>query len=258
MSDGAIRYERDDAVAILTMDRPEKHNALTVRMLEQLWEYSREVESDPGIRVAVLTGAGDSAFCAGGDLEQLLPKIAGDVDDSLVAPDPEIRFFSKVYKPVVAAVNGLCIAGGLELMLGADLRVTSSDAVFGLAEVKWGIIPAAGSIVRLPRQIPWCIAMEMLLTGDPISAVRAHEVGLVNELVSPGSALDRGLEVAHRIARNGPLAARTLKRIAVDGLNLEPAYRLENALNRVVLRSEDMREGLAAFAENRPPDFEGR
>lgn len=258
MGNGKVTLEIDGHVAVLTIDRPAKLNALTIEMLDQLREHSHAVETDPDVWVLVLTGAGDRSFCAGGDLQQLLPRIADDGDDSLLSPDPSQRFFSRVYKPIVAAVNGICIGGGLELLLGTDIRIASREAVFGLGEVKWGLIPAAGTHVRLPRQIPWAIAMELLLTGETISAERARECGLVNEVVEPAAVLDRALEVAGRIARNGPLAVRTAKRIAVDALALESGFRLESALNSVVLRSDDIREGLAAFAERRPPRYQGR
>jgi enoyl-CoA hydratase len=257
VSDGAITLRRDGAVAILTIDRPEKRNAMTVAMLQQLWEHTAVIEKDDSIRAVVLTGAGDKAFSAGGDLTELLPRLTEQGDDSLITPEPSVRFFSKVYKPMIAAVNGLCVAGGFELMLGTDIRIASSEAVFGLAEVKWGIIPAAGSIIRLPRQIPWVSAMQLILTGDTIDATRAREIGLVNEVVAREAVLDRALEVAHRIARNGPVAVQTAKRIAVDSLELEGPFRLESALNRIVLNSDDIRTGLAAFAERRDPEFEG-
>lgn len=258
MSDGAMTFELDGEVAIVTIDRPAKHNAMTVEMMGQLWEHSDRVAADPAIRAMVLTGAGEKSFSAGGDLQQLLPRLSQDGDDSVLTPDPSQRFFSRVYKPIVAAINGMCIAGGFELMLGTDIRVSSSSAVFGLAEVKWGIIPASGSIVRLPRQVPWAFAMELLMTGDPVSAERALAGGLINEIVEPERVLPRALEIAHRIARNGPLAVQTVKRIAVDSLNLEPGFRLESALSKQILASSDFQEGLAAFAEKREPTFEGK
>lgn len=257
-SGGGVTLDRDGDLAILTLDRPAKLNALTLQMLRDLADRSAELDADPGVRAIVLTGAGDRAFSAGGDLTELLPKLTEPGGDRLLSPDPGERFFSRVYTPVIAAVNGLCVAGGLELMLGTDIRVASADAVFGLAEVKWGIVPGAGSHIRLPRQIPWAIAMEILLTGEPISAERAREVGLVNQVVAAGSALDAALAFARRIAANGPVAVRTAKRIAVDSLDLSAGFQLEAEHTRSVLDSEDIREGLAAFAEGRSPRFNGR
>lgn len=257
-AEGRIRLERDGHIAILTIDRPDKHNAMTVAMMEQLWAHSRELEQDDSVRVVVLTGAGDKAFSAGGDLKELLPRLVDDGDDSVINPDPAARFFSALDKPVVAAINGLCVAGGFELMLGTDIRVVADNAVLGLAEVKWGIVPGAGSMVRLPQQIGWAPAMEILLTGDTITAQRAYELGLVNRVVEPASVLDVAMEFARRLASNGPVAVRAAKRVAVATANLEPAFRLESDYTRKVLESHDIKVGLRAFAEKTTPIFEGR
>jgi len=164
---------------VLTIDRPHKLNAFTLDMVRELETLSRQADHDPDIRCLVVTGSGDRAFSAGGDLASLLPAtLEAGVD--VVSPDPARRFFSDVFTPVIAAVRGVCIGGGLELMLGSDLRIVGSDARFGLGEVRWGLIPGAGTHARLPRQIPWAIAMQLLLTGDPIDAVRAIWEGRVS------------------------------------------------------------------------------
>lgn len=256
--EGDVSLECDGHVAILTIDRPEKRNAMTVRMMGRLWEHARELQRDDAVRAIVLTGAGDRAFSAGGDLAELLPRLADDADDAVINPDPAERFFSALHKPVVAAVNGLCIAGGFELMLGTDIRVVAEEAVLGLAEVKWGIVPGAGSMVRLPRQIGWAPAMELLLTGDTITARRALELGLVNRVVPRESVLEVALGFARRLAANGPVAVQTVKRVALETADLGPAFRLESDLTRAVLRSADIRTGLRAFAEGTAPRFEGR
>lgn len=255
MSD--LIYEVHDRIALITLNRPDAHNALSIQAVELLAEASRTVRDDDGVLAAVITGAGSTAFCSGGDLAELLPAVTGGRLDILV-PDPTRRFFSDVYKPVIAAVNGLCIAGGFEIMLGTDLRVAADDAVFGLAEVRWGLVPGAGTHVRLPAQVPWAIAMQLLLTGKPIDAARAYEVGLVNEVRPQPEVLPRALELAERIARNAPLAVRTAKEIAVRALAHEPGFALEYELQGPVLRSEDAREGPRAFRERRRPRFEGR
>lgn len=257
MDEGQISIDRAGPVAVLTLDRPRKHNAFTVGMVAQLDDICREIAVDDSVRCVVLTGAGERSFSAGGDLESLLPATVGAGIDT-VSPDPARRFFSDFFKPVVAAVRGVCIGGGLELMLGSDLRVCADDATFGLGEVKWGLIPGAGSHVRLPRQIPHAIAMQMLLTGEPISAARAFEVGLVNEVTSSPLVLDRAVAIAQQIAGNAPVAVQTAKEAVVRGLSLTDGFVIEHALNTRVLRSEDANEGPRAFREKRSPRFVGR
>lgn len=255
---GNIALERNGHIAILTIDRPEKRNAMTVAMMGQLWAHAHELQRDDSVRVIIITGAGDRAFSAGGDLTELLPRLVEDADTSVINPDPAERFFSTIYKPVIAAVNGLCVAGGFELMLGTDIRVVADDAVLGLAEVKWGIVPGAGSMVRLPKQIGWAPAMELLLTGDTITAQRALELGLVNRVVPRDAVMDVALEFAHRLASNGPVAVQTVKRVALEAADLGPAFRLEADHTRTVLQSEDIRIGLQAFVDKTTPQFLGR
>jgi enoyl-CoA hydratase len=253
---GGIGYTVDDAVAVVTLDRPEAHNALTVTMLRQLAEAFDTAQRDDAVRAVVVTGAGERAFCAGGDLGELIPRLtAGELE--ILTPDPTKRFLSDVDKPVVAAVNGLCLAGGLELMLGTDLRIAADSAIFGLPEVRWGIIPGGGAHVRLPQQVPWAFAMQLLLTGDHVGARRAYEVGLVNELAPGEQVLPRAMELARRLCRNGPLAVRSAKRIAVQALGNEPRFALEHAINQHVVASSDAREGPRAFTEKREPRYTG-
>lgn len=254
---GRITVAHDGAVSVVTLDRPSAHNALSVAMINQLTETVRGLRESPDVRAVVLTGAGDRAFSAGGDLGELIPRITGGELDILV-PDSGKRFFSDLYVPVVAAVNGLCLAGGLELLLGADLRVASSTATFGLPEVKWGLIPGGGTHIRLPQQIGWPAAMQLLLTGEPIDADAALRVGLVGEVVEPQEVLPRAMELAHLIASNAPIAVRTAKEIAVKALGNESRFHLETALNELVVGSRDAREGPAAFIERRQPHYENR
>lgn len=256
-ADGKILFERHGHVALLTVARPAKLNAFTLEMVREIDRRSAEARDDDGIRCLVVTGSGDRAFSAGGDLESLLPATVGAGID-LVSPDPARRFFSDLFKPVVAAVRGTCIGGGLELMLGSDLRIASQDARFGLGEVRWGLIPGAGTHARLPRQVPWAIAMQLLLTGQQISASRAYEVGLVNEVLPSGEVTGRAMELAGQIAAHAPVAVQTAKEAAVRGLGLTQAFVIEHALNTRVLRSEDAVEGPRAFSEKRAPRFTGR
>lgn len=253
---GEVRLDVADATGVVTLDRPSAHNALTVHMLQRLSEVVDECERRSDIRVIVLTGAGERAFCAGGDLQELIPRLtAGELE--ILVPDPAKRFFSDVLTPVVAAVNGICVAGGLEMLLGTDLRVASERAVFGLPEVRWGLIPGGGSHVRLPQQVPWAFAMQLLLTGDHVPAQRAYEVGLVNELAPHGQVLDRALELAAGMARNAPLAMRAAKEIAVRALQNEGRFVLEHTINRTVVASADAVEGPRAFSEKRAPHYTG-
>jgi enoyl-CoA hydratase len=253
-----VLYEVVDGVALLTLNRPESHNSLSARALELLASRSRDAQDDPGVHALVITGAGGKAFCTGGDLAELIPRLTDGDGLDLVVPDPAKRFFSDVFKPVIAAVEGPCIAGGFEILLGTDLRVASSTATFGLAEVRWGHIPGGGSHVRLPAQVPWAIAMQLILTADPIDAGRAYEVGLINEVVEPGQALERALALAARIGRNAPVAVQTAKEIAVRALGHETGFQLERALNERVVRSDDAKEGPLAFTEKRRPRYTGR
>lgn len=251
-----ILFEKREHVAIVTINRPDAMNALTKEMLLGIDRAFAEIEKDEDLWVAILTAAGDKAFCCGMDLKEAIPAMTAG--DSLGYDDPSKRQFTDVFKPIIAAINGLCIAGGLETILHTDLRIAAREARFGLGEVRWGLVPAGGSHVRLPQQIPWAIAMQLLLTGETIDAQRAYEVGLVNQVVPRDQLLSCALEWAAKICRNGPLAVRTAKEIAVRTLGLERGFVLEKALAARVFASDDAREGPQAFAEKRPPRFRGR
>jgi len=252
----SLAYERRGPIAVFTIDRPEARNALTAEMLTGIEEAMEAFQADPELWVAILTATGDQAFSSGLDLKEAAPLLTGG--DSLGFDDATKRQFSDVFKPIIAAVNGRCIAGGLEMLLGTDLRIAAEHATFGLGEVRVGLVPLGGTHVRLPRQVPWAVAMQLLLTGRPISARRAYEVGLVNEVVAAEALMPTALRWAEALCENGPLAMRTAKEIAVRALELEPGFVLEKALGARVLASEDAREGPAAFVEKRKPRFRGR
>ena len=254
--DGCVRFEPHGGVAVITIDRPGKLNAYTPEMFHQLMDAFGEFNSNPAYRVAILTGAGDRAFCAGADLSKTITRLTDGAPRHF--PDMTKRFFSDIFKPIITAVNGICTAGGTEMMQGTDLRLAVPTASFGLGEVRWGITPGGGSHVRLPRQIPWAVAMEILLTGQPISAQRAYEVGLINRIVEPEALMDEAFTLAERIADNGPLAVRAAKEIAVRAMNLEGPFQLEYYISDRILRTEDAKEGPRAFAEKRKPDYQGR
>ena len=262
MTEGQVSYTVDGHIAVMTLDRPSRHNSMTLAMTRDLADATAEARRDDTVRAVVLTGAGEKAFSAGGDLAELIPRLtAGQLE--VLFPDPTKRFFSELYKPVVAAVNGFCIAGGLEILLGTDIRIAAEHAVFGLAETRWGIVPGGGSHVRLPQQIPWAIAMQILLTAEPIDARRAYEAGLVNEVLPGAQVLPRALDVARGIARNGPLAVQGAKEIAVRALGNETRFALEQDVTRRCSRpatptADDAKEGPRAFTERRDPVYEGR
>ncbi|MDZ4278198.1 MAG: enoyl-CoA hydratase-related protein [Dehalococcoidia bacterium] len=251
-----IQYETRERIALITINRAEAMNSLTSEMLSGLDRAFAAFSQDNDLWVAILTGAGDKAFCAGMDLKEAIPLLTSG--DQLGYEDPTKRQFSDVYKPIIAAVNGHCIAGGLEMLQGTDLRIAAEHSTFGLGEVRWGIIPTGGSHIRLPRQIPWAVAMELLLTGRPIDAERAYQIGLVNRVVPAEQLMPAALELAETICKNGPLAVRTAKEIAVRALGLESGFVLEKDLGARVLASEDAKEGPRAFTEKRPPRFKGR
>lgn len=248
-------YEKRGRIAVMTLNRPEAMNSITKEMVLGMDAAFDDFNADPELLVAVLTGAGRRAFCSGMDLKDALPAVAAG--DSMGYDDPQKRPFHHIYKPIVAAVNGLCTAGGLEYLQGTDIRIAAENATFGLAEVRVGVVPVGGSHVRLPRQIPWAVAMELLLTGQSISAERAREVGLVNAVVPGERLMEEAMIWAERICGNGPLAVRTAKEIAVRAHNYEQAFVLEKTMAERVFRSEDAKEGPRAFMEKRKPNFRG-
>lgn len=266
----ALLYEKNDGVARITLNRPEVHNAMDAEVMVRLAEAWQDFAADDALRVAIVTGAGDRAFSAGADLRTLIPLMAGarqpenEWDEKLMASRgllniALLRGF-ELYKPVIAAVNGFCLAGGTELIQATDIRIAATHATFGLTEVKRAIIPGGGSMVRLPRQIPFCKAMEILLVGDSMTAEEAYRVGLVNDVVPPEDLTKTAERFAQRIAENGPLAVRKIKETVLKALGrpLEEGYALEDEAVRFIMRTEDAREGPRAFTEKRPPRYAGR
>ncbi|MDB5777793.1 MAG: Enoyl-CoA hydratase [Polaromonas sp.] len=264
-----VLYEKDGPVATITLNRPAARNALTPEMLCRLADAFLDFRDDDRLRVAILTGAGELAFCAGGDLARTLPLMTGarpaeDDWDRRVLEEPEVMAASSLRgfpldKPVIAAINGACLAAGFEILLGTDIRIAADQASFGLPEVQRALIPFAGSLARLPRQIAQAHAMEILLTGRPVSAQRALQIGLVNQVLPAAEVMPRALELARQIAGNGPLAVQRVKQtvFAASGQPLETGFALEDESKRIVLASLDAREGPLAFMEKRAPRFIG-
>ncbi|MGQ0574822.1 MAG: crotonase/enoyl-CoA hydratase family protein [Pseudonocardia sp.] len=254
MSDEVL-FERSGSVAVVTLNRPQARNAVNQALSTALAAAMDEFDADDALTVGILTGAGGS-FCAGMDLKAFLagerPHISGRGFGGLTEAPPA--------KPLIAAVEGYALAGGCELMLACDLVVASREATFGVPEVRRGLIPGAGGLIRLPQRIPYQIAMELALTGDPLSAVDAHRFGLVNRLTEPGAALAGAHELAARITRNGPLAVRTAKRVLVEAPTwpADEVWARQREELKVIFGSSDAREGAAAFAERREPRWQGR
>ena len=258
--------ERDGHVMVITMNRPKRMNALTGPMLIRMYDAYEEASADPEVRCIVVTGAGGN-FCAGADLRAM----AGDVEDSdpldhaaRMAEDPDIVYKAlfrhyRPTKPIVAAVEGVSIAGGTELLQAMEIRVAGESARFGVSEARWSLYPMGGSAVRLPRQIPYTHAAEILLTGKHISAAAALDIGLIGHVVPDGQALDKALEIAGVVAANGPLATAAITRTLheCDGMELDDALRHEWDYGQAVFRSNDAKEGPRAFAEKRTPNFTG-
>jgi enoyl-CoA hydratase/carnithine racemase len=256
-----ILYDREPPVVRITLNRPEAMNAFDLETARLMARRLEEFDRDAELRVAILTGAGDKAFCAGADLKKMHGTWHASAIEEIWDPDRQYRLGQKLYvtKPVIAAINGYCLAGGLELALGCDIRIASMAASFGCPEVRWSILHGFGAM-RLPQTVPFSVAMEMLLTGERIDARRAYEVGLVSRLTEPRELLPTARQLALRIAENGPLAVRVTKELAWRGLHEHPdeALRLYATMSALIHDTEDAKEGPRAFAEKRPPDFKGR
>jgi enoyl-CoA hydratase len=259
-----LRFERDGHTAIVTLNRPERKNALSSEMLVRMHDAWLEIDANPDIRVAVVTGAGGN-FCSGADLKAMA---AGHPDDEYTkrfAQDRDLHWKALLRhfvpgKPMIAAVEGYAVAGGTEILQAFDIRVAGRSAQFGVAEVRRGLFPLGGSTVRLSRQIPYTVAAELLLTGRFVPAEEARAVGLIGHVVADGKALDAARGIADQIAANGPVAVqavlKSLRATREMPETLGLAYELE--VGQPVFLTEDAQEGPRAFAEKRAPNFVGR
>ncbi|MBW1892669.1 MAG: enoyl-CoA hydratase/isomerase family protein [Deltaproteobacteria bacterium] len=266
----ALSYEKKNGIAYLTLNRPEAHNAVdpeTVLELIDAWEDYRD---DAGMRCAIVTGQGDQTFCSGADLGKLIPLFTGaktpetDADkqiqqNPLLAQKAFLRDF-ELYKPVIAAVNGHAIAGGLELLYATDIRIAAENAKFGLQEVKWAIFPMGGSSVKLPRQLPYARAMEILLTGELMDAKEALQYGFVNRVLPQDKVMEEAERVANIIVKNGPMAVTAIKKAVLEniGLTLKDGLAKEMEIAIPVFLSKDAQEGPRAFKEKREPEYKGK
>lgn len=250
--------ERRGPVLVARLNRPDARNSLNASLFRAIGAAVLEAETDPELRVLVLTGTGDRAFCAGMDLAAFAAGEQVGVGD-----DPETKACNRlmagdVSVPLIGAANAAAVGGGLELLLGCDLIVASSEARFGLPEVKRGLFPG-GRGTFLPLRVPLGLALELLLTGDLVDASRAYEMGLVNSVVAPDAVVDAAVELAERIAANGPLGVAAVKEIArLVLVDTDKANERQRHWQKVVFSSEDAQEGARAFVEKRAPDWKGR
>jgi enoyl-CoA hydratase len=252
-SENAVLVEQRDRILVITINRPEARNAVNSAVSHGLADAMDRLDDDPGLSVGVLTGAGGS-FSAGMDLKAFAR------GENVIVEGRGMGFTERPpVKPLIAAVEGYCLAGGCELVLATDLIVASKESAFGIPEVKRGLVAGGGGLLRLPQRIPYAIAMELALTGENLSAVRAQELGLVNVLAEPGSALDAAIALAERITANGPLAVAATKRIIVESRGWSPdeMWSQQTRILMPVFSSNDAKEGAIAFAEKRPPKWTG-
>ena len=250
----------EEGIALITINRPERLNAMDAEHYKALSQAWVTVRDDPAVRVAIVTGAGERSFTTGADIKTFVTAPSGLSDMWLTQRDQLLNRGLEVWKPIVAAVNGYCLGGGMTLMMATDIRIAVPHATFSLAEVKRGIIAGNGGTQRVLDQLPYAVAMEMLLTGDGIDAATAERWGLVNKVVAKEDLLQTAFDYARRIAVNAPLAVQAAKELAIrsSDIDLATGIRLETVMNRMLWSTEDLQEGARAFNEKRPPKFQGR
>lgn len=263
--------EGHEHVVLITIDRPEAKNACDLEHFHGLAQSWKRFNEDPNAWVAIVTGVGRN-FMSGADLKTYIPEVtklakqiqAGETDKigeySLSDGTDAVLRGSKIYKPIIAAINGPCVAGGMEMLGGADIRIATENATFGVLEPARGLFAGGGTTVRLPRQIPFALAQEFLLCADRVDAQRAYEMGLLNQVVAEDDLLDAAFAFAARITKNAPLAVQATKRSVVEGLktDMRAAYKLESQISQEIFATEDAKEGPKAFAEKRAPVWQGR
>jgi len=267
-----IHYEpRDDHILVITIDRPEAKNSLDLYHFRDLAKAWRDFKEDDDLWLAIITGV-NQCFMAGADLKTYIPQITNlakeiqkgevtEIDGCRLrdGTDAVLRN-SKLYKPIIAAIDGPCVAGGMEMLGGIDIRIATSNARFGVMEPKQGLFAGGGTTVRLPQQVGFAAAMEFLLTAEPLPAERAMQLGLLNELVAPEDLMDTAFKWAGRIMANGPLAIRATKESVIRGMEvtMKEAYKIETELSQMVFASEDAKEGPKAFAEKRTANWRNK
>lgn len=259
----SVLFEKQGKIAVITINRADARNAVDWETHHELCDAWTDFRDDSGVWVAILTGAGDKSFSSGADLKKMVPVVAGQtplerMEDLSYKPSfGGITKRLKIYKPMIAAINGICLAGGLEMALACDLRIAVENAVFGFMEVQWGIIPGAGGTQRLPRSIPLAKAMEMILLAETTDARDALRLGLINKIVPFKDLMPTAFEMAERICKMAPLAVWAAKAAILRGLSLplDEGLALEDSYQQFLLKTEDAVEGPTAFKEKRPPNF---
>ena len=257
-----IIYEKKGRIAYITLNRPNKMNAMSALTNAEYSDAKRDFQGDPEVWVSIISGAGDRAFSSGHDLKE-------DTEEGFDAgkPNPIVKLENpasgenlEIWKPTIAAIQGYCLAGGLEVALECDMRIASEEAKFGLSEVLRSLVPGGGGPQRLPRIVPMPIALEILLTGDMIDAQEAYRIGLVNHVVPHAELMPAAEKLANKICANGPLAVRAIKESAMRGMDmtLKDALALNSKLYLENYKTEDAKEGPLAFIEKRPPQYKGR
>lgn len=255
-----IDYKKENKIAIMTINRPEVYNALSVQAMQELYEALCDFRDDDDLLVGIITGSGDKAFISGADVKDFLPAVKEFSTKPWKSPDKITRGF-EIWKPLIAAINGVAFGGGLELALFCDMRVASENAIMGQLEVTLGVFPGGGATQRLPRLVPSGLAVEMLLTGKKIDAQEAYRIGLVNKVVPVGEALSAAKEIAEHICQAGPLAVKAVKESIYRGvynMTLEEGLRFERTMAQKIYSTEDFTEGITAFSEKRKPKFKGK
>jgi E-phenylitaconyl-CoA hydratase len=254
-----IEYSKEEKVAIFTINRPEKMNVLNLEAMQRFTDLLKAFRDDDDLWVGILTGTGEKVFSAGVDIKDFLPMIRKTPDKKWQRPTAIMRGMD-LWKPMIAACNGLTIGGGLEMALACDIMIAAENASFGLPEVRVGICPGGGATARLPRTIPRRLAAEMLFTGKTISAQEAYRIGLVNKVVPLSELMSEAKQMAGQICEAAPLGVRCAKELMMRGMDmsLDEALRLEDDIQTYILGTEDCEEGFAAFAEKRKPEWKGK
>ncbi len=255
----AIDYAKEGRIAIFTINRPEAMNAMNMEGIRELLEAMTDFRDDPELWVGIITGAGEKAFCGGADIKDTLSFMKEHREEEGAFPPTIMRGF-ELWKPLIAAINGLAVGGGLEIAMTCDIRIASETARLGTPEVNLGLIPGWGGTQRLPRMVPWCKAAEILLTGRVIDAEEAYRIGLVNKVVPQAEVMTTAKEWAQLICQAAPLAVRAAKEAMTKGysMSLEDGLKLESSLVAYILGTEDFTEGTTAFVEKRKPVYKAK
>jgi enoyl-CoA hydratase/carnithine racemase len=254
-----LEYVKENKVAIFTFNRPEALNAIDPETVNEYSQALIDFRNDDDIWVGIVTGTGEKAFCAGADIKKTIPWLKDGANAPWHQPPTPMRGL-ELWKPLIAAVNGLALGGGLEIALSCDIRIAAENAAFGVPEVKLGLLPAWGGAARLAHVLPWATAAELLLTGNPIKAQEAYRLGLINKVVPLTELMPTARQYANTICQAGPLAVRGAKRVmlASKHFGLEEALRLESQVADFLLTTEDLKEGTSAFVEKRKASFKGK